>query len=112
MDHLAETTVEYGPWHDVHAYTDTAWNGTSMHTGPVYDIGHPDECGWTPSGDDACPFEDEFDDADDTGWPKHGEFRCRTRTESWSERVPFTDSVREESEQAIQWEPLGENGGS
>jgi hypothetical protein len=111
MDHLTETTVEYGPWHDVHVYVETAWNGTSMHTGPVYDIGHTSDCGCPPHGSD-CPFEDEFDDAADDSWPTRGEFRCRTRTESWPEPAPFANGPRVEFEQVVQWEPLAKIGGS
>lgn len=71
----------YGLWHDVKVVNDTRWDGLAFHTGPVYYVGHPDECGWSKDDPDACPFEDVLDDQDHDGT---GDFEARVLKDSFT----------------------------
>lgn len=87
----------YGSWHDVKVVSDTRWHNFAFHTGPVYYVGHPAECGWSEDDPDACTFEDVLDDHDHD---ETGDFEARVLKD------PFPADP-DDDEYGMEWRPTG-----
>jgi hypothetical protein len=97
------TTTErtYGPWHIVKVVTDTRWDGFAFHTGPVYYVGHPAECGWSEDDADVCTFEDVLG-AHDHKHNDLGDFEAR----AWAEQY---GDYPDDGDDGLEWRPAGDN---